>query len=190
MVDSIQLKILGLAELQRELRAAPEKIRKQAVRGALRKGGRVITTAAKAAAPVLAVPTKTRRPGTIKRNIRLATSKFARRAGDEGVFIGVRPLRGSRQAKLGRAGAANPNDPYYWWFVELGTGPHVIAGRSGKRLAIAPTYPRVVRHPGIKGAGFMRRAAQQKGQEAVDTFMREAIPQIEKLNAKAAARVR
>ncbi len=190
MADSLQFKLDGVEDLKRELRAAPEKIRRLAVRGALRKAGRVISTAAKAAAPVLAVPTKTRRPGTVKRAIRVATSKFARRTGDEGVYIGVRPLRGRRQVKLGKAGATNPNDPYYWWFVELGTAAHKIRARKGKRLGLAPSYPRVVSHPGTKGAGFMASAAREKGQEAVGVFMREAIPQIEKLNAKALTRGR
>lgn len=190
MADSVYTKIEGLADVKRALRDAPEKIRKLAVRGALRKAGRVIAAAAKAAAPVLAVPTKTRRPGTVKRAIRVAASKFSRRAGDEGVYIGVRPLRGARQAKLGRAGATNPNDPYYWWFLEFGTRPHKIAGRGGRRLAIPPNFPRAVSHPGTKGARFMGSAAQEKGQAAVAEFMRSAIPQIEKLNTKAATRVR
>lgn len=189
MADSIEIKLQGVDELVRALREAPGKIRKQAVRGALRKAGRVIATAAKAAAPVLKLPTKTRNPGTIKRAIRVGASKFARRAGDEGVFVGVRPLRGARQNKLGKAGAMNPNDPYYWRFVEFGTAPHVIKGRGGKRLAIAPSFPRAVRHPGTQPAHFMTGAAQDKGQEAIAVFMREAIPQIEKLTAKA-SRVR
>ena len=185
MADSIEIKLQGVDELVSALRASPEKIRRLAVRGALRKAGRVIATAAKAAAPVLKMPTKTRRPGTVKRAIRVGVSKFARRGGDEGVFIGVRPLTGARQQKLGKAGPTNPNDPYYWRYVEFGTPPHVIKGVGGKRLGLAPSYPRVVSHPGTKGAGFMASAAREKGQEAVGVFMREAIPQIEKLNAKA-----
>ena len=51
----------------------------------------------------------------------MRTSKFARQQGNAGVFVGVRPLRGARERKLGRRGATNPNDPYYWWFVEFGT---------------------------------------------------------------------
>lgn len=209
MADSIEIKLQGVDELVRALREAPDKIRKQAVRGALRKAGRLIATAAKAAAPVLKLPTKTRNPGTIKRAIRVGVSKFARRGGDEGVFIGVRPLSGARQKKLGKAGAMNPNDPYYWPWVEFG---HRIVSRGGGSGYGVTTYTQRLRDGRIvtryrrfqnssitgrrrassgfvPGRFFMTGAAQNKGQEAIAVFMREAIPQIEKLTAKA-ARVR
>lgn len=178
----LDCKVHGLPELKRALQNLPPRIRRQAVRPGLRQAGRVIAAAAKAAAPVLAVPSKTRRPGTIKRAIRVGSSKFARRAGDEGVFIGVRPLRGARQAKLGKAGATNPNDPYYWRFVEFGTGPHRIAAGAGRRLALPPKFPRVVSHPGAKGARFMTSAAQQRGAEAVAIFLRHTVPRINAMN--------
>lgn len=171
MADSITAKLEGAEELSQLLRAAPEKIRKLAIRGALRKAGRVVSAAAKAAAPVLAVPTKTRRPGTVKRAIRVASSKFARRAGDEGVFIGVRPLRGARQAKLGKAGAKNPNDPYFWWWQELGWVPR----RSKKTTSNA----RVGMVPGKR---FMTNAAKTHSEAAIRIFMSQATANIQKIN--------
>jgi HK97 gp10 family phage protein len=97
-----------------------------------------------------------RKPGTVRNAITVRTSKFAKQRGNVGVFIGVRPLRGSRQKKLGRAGANNPNDPYYWRFVEFGTS----------KMAAQP----------FLGVGA------RKLNEALAVFMREAVPAIEKLN--------
>lgn len=160
MSDQIGIKVEGIEELRRALNDVASKIRKQAVRGALRKAGAVITRAARQAAPVLQAPVRNRKMGTVKRNIVTRNSKFARQAGDEGVFIGVRPLRGSRQNKLGKAGAKNPNDPFYWRFLEFGT----------RKLRARP---------------FLSSAADQKAGEAVQVFMREVVPQIEKFNQRA-----
>lgn len=159
MADGFDVKLTGIDELTKALANATKQIRTKAVRSSLRKAGNVISKAAKQAAPVLKVPTKTRNAETVKKNIAVRNSKFARQAGNEGVFIGVRPLRGSRQKKLGKASAKNPNDPFYWSFLEFGT----------KKMSARK---------------FMTNAAD-KGNEAVKVFMDSVIPQIEKLNAKA-----
>ena len=160
MADGVTVKLEGVDELKRALADATKQIRTKAVRGALRKAGQVISKEAKQAAPVISAPTKTRKPGTVKKAIAVRNSKFARQAGDEGVFVGVRPLRGARQKKLGKAGAKNPNDPFYWRFIEFGT----------KKMKARP---------------FLSPSAESKGNEAIKTFMDSVIPQIEKLNAKA-----
>ena len=158
MADVLQIRLEGVEQLKVALAGASEKIRKQAVRGALREAGKVIQGAARATAPVLAVPTKRRASGTVKRNIVVRASKFARRAGDEGVYINVRGIRGrARVARLGRAGANNPNDPFYWRFLEFGT--RKMAARK-----------------------FLANAAGAKGEEAVRIFMDRVVPQIERLN--------
>lgn len=160
MADGMQVK-LDTSDLVRALAEAKADIRKKAVRGALRAAGRVIQSAARVAAPVLAAPTKYRKPGTVRKNIVVRASKFARRAGDEGVFINVRPIGTgkARVAKLGKASARNPNDPFYWRFPEFGT----------RKMAAKP---------------FLRPAAEQKGEAAISTFMRSVVPQIEKLNRR------
>lgn len=161
MADGLTIKLEGIDELKRALAEAAVSIRTKAVRGALREAGKVIQAAARSAAPVLAVPTARRTPGTVKRNIVVRASKFARQAGNEGVYVNVRGIRGSARVKrLGKAGASNPNDPYYWRFVEMGT----------RKMAARP---------------FLRPAASSKGQEAIDKFMQSVVPQIEKLNNRA-----
>lgn len=187
MADGFTVKLEGIDELKRRLNDASKTIRVKAVRGALRKAGQIISKAAKVAAPVLSVPTKTRKPGTVKKAIAVRNSKFARQAGNEGVFIGVRPLRGARQNKLGKAGANNPNDPYYWRFIEFDTKPHLIKAKNKKCLYFNGKFVKSVNHPGTKGKRFLTQAADSKGEEAIKTFMDSVIPQIEKLNAKGAA---
>lgn len=158
MADGFTVKLEGVEDLKRALAEASVTIRTKAVRGALKEAGKVIQAAARMAAPVLAVPTKTRKPGTIKRNIVVRASKFARQDGGEGVYVSVRGIRGKARVKrYGKAGATNPNDPYYWRFQEMGT----------RKMAARP---------------FMRPAAEGKSQQAIDTFMRSVVPQIEKLN--------
>lgn len=161
MADGLTVKLEGVDELKRALAAASAEIRKKAVRSALREAGKVIQAAARTAAPVLAVPKKGRAAGTVRKNIVVRASKFARRTGDEGVYINVRGIRGAaRVKKLGQAGANNPNDPYYWRFLEMGT----------KNMRARP---------------FLRPAAAQKGTEAIRKFMVSVVPQIERLNQKA-----
>ena len=160
MADGVTVKLEGVDALNKALADATKQIRTKAVRSALRKAGQVISKEAKQAAPVLSAPTKTRKPGTVKKAIAVRASKFARQAGNEGVFINVRPLRGSRQKALGKAGAKNPNDPFYWRFLEFGTVK-------------------------MKARPFLSPAAESKGNEAIKTFMDSVIPQIEKLNNKA-----
>ena len=162
MADDISIRIEGVDDLLAALRSLPEKIRRRAVRAALRKAGQVISRDAKARTPVLMVPLPYRRPGTVKRRISVRPSKFARQAGDEGVFVGVKPLRGRADTRrYGKASARNPNDPYYWRFVEFGT----------RKMTARP---------------FLGPAAQSRGEEAIRSFLRESLPAIEKLNRKGA----
>lgn len=186
MADEFSVALLGVEEVEAALKNAAKQIRTKAVRGALRDAGRVIQKVARANAPVIKAATPTRKPGTVRNAIVVRASKFARRSRDEGVYVSVRPLRGSRQKRLGRAGASNPNDPFYWWFLEFGTRPHVIKPRRGKQfLRIGSAFVRSVRHPGIRPLRFMGRAADSQGQAAVSVFMSRVVPQIERLNARA-----
>ncbi len=160
MADGVSFKLEGVDDLKRALAEVSADIRKKSVRSALRSAGRVIQVSARAKAPVLTTPAPHRKPGTVKKSIVVRASKFARRAGDEGIYINVRGIRGkARVARLGAAGAKNPNDPFYWRFLELGT----------KKMAARP---------------FLRPAAEQAGNAAIQTFMQSIVPQIEKHNRR------
>ena len=168
MADGITVKLEGVDEINRVMADAAKQIRTKAVRSSLRKAANVINKQARQMAPVMSAPTKTRNVGTVQKNIVVRNSKIARRAGNEGVFIGVRPLKGSRQKTLGKASAKNPNDPFYWRFLEFGT----------KKMPARDVH-------GKNKKGFLRPAAESKSDEAIRTFMSSVIPQIEKLNNKA-----
>lgn len=160
MADDFQVRLEGVEELKAALRGLPEKLRKRVLLGALRKAARAISTEAKAQAPVLKVAKRGRTPGTVRKRISVRASKFARQAGDVGVFVGVKPLRGGADARrYGKASAKNPNDPFYWRFHEFGT----------KKMVAKP---------------FLTPAASNKGDAAIATFLREVVPQIQKLNRK------
>ncbi len=116
----ISVKVQGIPDLKRELAGIVPKLRKRALRNALAAGAREVQREARAATPVistssLAVRKGYRAPGTVRKAISVRTSKLARRAGDVGVFVNVRP------AKSGARGAKNPRDPFYWRFLEFGT---------------------------------------------------------------------
>lgn len=156
--DVLLVKLDGIDDLRVAMAGAAKQIRTKAVRAALRAAARVIQADARARAPVLIVPTPFRRTGTVKRRITVRASKAARKDGNEGVYINVRPLRGKAQeSKFGKAGAKNPNDPFYWRFLEFGT----------KKMAARP---------------FLRPAAESKGNEAIGVFMKSVVPAIERLN--------
>lgn len=113
----VEVKIEGFDDLARKLRALVPAMRKRVLRNALAAGARVVRDDAKRNAPVLSSAMKApyRKPGTLKGAIRVRTSKTARRAGDVGVFVNVKPAKG------GERGAQSRNDPYYWRFLEFGT---------------------------------------------------------------------
>lgn len=158
MPSDFEVKLTGIDELKRALNGASKTIRTKAVRAALRQAGKVIQQAARAKAPVLTVPTPYRSVGTVAKRITVRASKFARQGGNEGVYINVRPIAGKAQTKkFGRAGAKNPNDPFYWRFLEFGT----------KKMGARP---------------FLRPAAESSGNQAISVFMKAVIPQIERLN--------
>jgi HK97 gp10 family phage protein len=154
----ITAKITGLPDFRAALKAVPEKLRKRALRNALAVAGRVVRDEARRNAPVLQASAKDapfRKPGTVRRAISVRTSKQDRRAGNVGVFINVRP------AKRGQRGAKNPNDPFYWRFLEFGT----------------------VKYKTGQGDGFLQKAAKRLP-DALEAFKRALQPAIDKINRK------
>lgn len=112
-VDTQQIR--GFDDLAAKLREIPKAMRKRVLRNALAAGGRLVRDTARANAPVLQASVPYRTPGLLRKQIVVRTSKVARRAGDLGVFVNVRP------AKSGERGAKSRLDPFYWRFVNFGT---------------------------------------------------------------------
>ncbi len=170
----------GLAELRAELAKVVPKMRGRALRNALAAGARLVRNAARSAAPVIsasapAVRRGVRKPGTLRQAISVRTSKEAKRRGDVGVFVNVRPAKGAKfktstsrvvgikvrrrsLVKASQRGANNPNDPFYWRWVNFGAR-------------------------GLPGAGFLEAGALRLG-AALQVFKQQLPAIVAKINAK------
>ena len=142
-VDTQQLH--GFDELSRKLREIPLAMKKKVLRNALAAGGRLVRDEARRLAPTLTEASARknlhRRRGTVRKAITVRTSKIARRRGDVGVFVNVKPLKSSQiRAFKGTAaraggkgsGALNPNDPYYWQWLEFGRSQRAASGARSR----------------------------------------------------------
>lgn len=111
------VRIEGLEALTAKLKEMPRVMRNRVLKNALSAGARLVRDEAKRNAPLLSLQAKApyRTRGTVQKAITVRASKVARRAGDVGVFVNVRP------AKSGQRGAKSKTDPFYWKFLEFGT---------------------------------------------------------------------
>jgi HK97 gp10 family phage protein len=117
MAGDSWVRITGLDDVIEAFRALPDKLRRRVLRNALAVGGRAVRDEARRHAPVLMAARRKapfRTPGLMRRAISVRTSKLARRAGDVGVFVNVRP------AKAADRGARSRRDPFYWRWVNFG----------------------------------------------------------------------
>lgn len=187
-MSNTTVKIHGLERFKAELSAMPGNLQKREIRKLMREAMTVVRQDARANAPKLAQPVlkngvPVRLPGTLQKAISVRTSKEEDKAGNVGMFVNVRPLKGntyrgrgaSRQlVSKSQRSAENPRDPYYWRWIEFGT-----RGRSSVRGKFAKDH-NGGKHwtPSGKGAnrgavrpyGFLRKAANSL-QLAVDKFV-------------------
>jgi HK97 gp10 family phage protein len=159
-VDGVEVRITGVDDAIKQLRALPAKLRKRAILNALRAGARLFRDEARRLTPVITVPVRrrgvvVRNPGTVRKAISVRTSKRDRRAGDVGVFVNVRP------AKKGARGANSPTDPFYWRWLEFG-----FRGRAG--------------------VGMLQTSAR-KGAEALRVIIAKLGPAVQKIVSKQAS---
>lgn len=181
----MSIKVSGLPDLKAALAGVVPKLRVRAVRNALAAGARVVQKVNRQGVPTIsassrAVRTGRRKVGTLKKAISVRTSKIARRNGDVGVFVNVRP------AKKGMRGG--PDDPFYWPWVEFG---HKIIGRykgaytdykvrgRGRLTGLAKRRRSPIGF--VKGAAFLRRGVGALP-DALRIFTKTIGPQIAKLN--------
>jgi len=152
----ISAKVHGIPDMKAALAGIVPKLRVRALRNALAAGARVVQREARAnvlpSLSAASVPVRKgyRKPGTVRKAISVRTSSIAKRKGDVGVFVNVRP------AKRGQRGAKNPNDPFYWRWLEFGA-KHMPARE------------------------FLQAGGKRLG-EALQVFKRTIGPQIAKLN--------
>jgi len=163
--------IEGLNELRIALRRLPEELQKNELAKAVRKGAQTTQADAVARAPFLMKPDPRRKSGLLKSAIKATAG---RRNGNVGsAFVYVRMLAKSQISKFKKAmakagkrvkGAANPDDPFYWRFVEFGTSK--MAAKPFLRPAFEHTKMQAAER--IKEAlreGVERQAAKVAGRK-------------------------
>lgn len=153
--------ISGMVELGRAFAELDGRVQKRVRRNALAAGGRVFRDAARAKAPVLQVLAPNRNPGTVKKAI---TLKVERAHGSEQeVRVWVKSLGKAKIAEFKKAakkaGAQNPNDPFYWWFLEYGT----------RKMAARPFMRPAFEESKVQAAEATKnRMSEQIAKEAAD----------------------
>lgn len=169
MSNDVEIRWQGLDGCIATLKGLPAVMRTKLLRPALTAAGRIPRDAAKSRTPVLRTSTYSgasairrgvRKPGTVRNAIRVRASKRDKAEGNVGVFVNVRPLTGTQirrfKSASGRAGKDNPNDPYYWRWVNF--------GKVGKA-----------------GAFFLEYGASKLG-AALQKFTSVLGPSVDKLN--------
>lgn len=146
------VRISGLSELSQQMRELGGKVSGRIARRAMNNGAGVLKTEIKQRVPVLEKTTPRRRRGTVKRNIRSKTK--IQRNGQVRTRIWVKSLpdkkvKAFKQA-TGKSAALNPDDPFYWWFVEFGTSkmaakPFMRPGFEAKKEAAAEAVVRTLK---------------------------------------------
>jgi hypothetical protein len=123
-------KILGLEELRKEMLNLVPEMRRGPARRALKLGADPVLAKAVLETPQLARDkyvrgVLVRRVGTLKRALKIRTSKETAKNGDVGVFINYKPLKKGAiadfKANTGRKASQNPDDPFYWRWVVFAT---------------------------------------------------------------------
>lgn len=132
---SVTVKINGLKELSSHLQQLGRKTSNRISVKAMRRGATVVREQARSNAPELAVPTPTRRRGTLKKAISSRTK--VKGQGKTESYVWVKTLSDKQvskfKSKTGKKWADNPKDPFYWRFVEFGTSK--MPARSFMRSA-------------------------------------------------------
>lgn len=152
----LRVEFKGLSEISRAMRELPKRIDRKILDDGLLAGANIVRDQARALAPVLMHPDPRWRPGALKRAIQSARLTASQTQYAAEVIVHVRKLSAQqigafkrRAAKRKRPanGRLNPDDPFYWFFVEFGA-----AGR--------PAQP------------FLRPAFESRKQQAVDAAIK------------------
>lgn len=156
MVKTTQtLEVKGLREIEQNLRALGRDLAARGVRRMMSRAAVPMRDDARRRAPILKQPDTRRMAGTLQKSIVIWRKRETPYAAT--YYVGVRGLSskatGFFKSFTDRAGKAlkgsdNPNDPFYWRFVELGTS----------KMAARP---------------FLRPAFEAKKMESINTAVRE-----------------
>jgi len=145
----LEVKINGLAELEKTLSELTDKLQRNVLRSALRAGAKVIET-------------------QVKEQLQDDGSVHTGRLRDS-IHASVRVIRGKPVATI-TAGGSGKNAAFYARFVEFGTAAHDIKPKKHKSLFFAGLMREVVHHPGAKKKPFMRPALDTASAPATLAF--------------------
>jgi HK97 gp10 family phage protein len=116
-------KVLGLAQIEENLKMLGEELRERGTKLMMSRAAVPMRNEARRRAPVLKEQTHNRNPGTLRNAIQIWRKRKTPYAVT--YYVGVRGLSRQRvsafKGATGLSSRDNPNDPYYWSFVELGT---------------------------------------------------------------------
>lgn len=130
MAGEFNLKVTGIDSLREELAKLAPELRRGPAQRALRAGAAPVLATALAATPILAADIYRRghlirSRGTLRRSLKIRSSKDTNKTGDVGVFVNIKPLtRGAIAAfksATGRPGGENAADNFYWRWVTFAT---------------------------------------------------------------------
>lgn len=127
----IEVKIEGLAELQKALMALPVELHAGPVQRSVSAAARIVQKQAQQNVPILfekgsytgvnkANVLKRRKPGTLRKAIRVGRSKIGSSDVQKMYNVFVKPISKGVKRKFKGAGRDNPDDPYYWAVWEFG----------------------------------------------------------------------
>ena len=133
------VKVKGLADLNKFLQQLPAKVEQSVLRGALRAGANVVMAEAKANVPVDS--------GQLRDGLKVSTNS----------------RRGRVTAKVKATGKHAFIAPW----LEYGTAAHKITAKKGKGLFFGGLFVKGVQHPGSRPKPFMRPALDGRAQDAV-----------------------
>lgn len=168
-----EVRVKGLADLNKFLQQLPAKIEQNILRGALREGAKVIETHAKANVPV--------DTGRLRESIRVSVR--ARRGRVTASIKAGGPTKKRIGTKKSGGVSVQYDNAYYAKWVEFGTAAHKIMAKYAKSLVLRPNarassgfakrwmrgelLVEGVDHPGARPKPYMRPALHSGAQDAV-----------------------
>lgn len=167
MARIVEIRISGLREINRAMQELPRRMDRRLLSKSLIAGGRLIRDEARDRVPLLQLPDPRRVRGALRRAIHVGAVRPEGHTAS--VWIRVRSLTrrqiASFKKKRGKSAATNPNDPFYWRFVEFGTS----------RMPARP---------------FLRTAFEAKKVDAVNAAIADLAPRVQAEIAKLGAATR
>jgi HK97 gp10 family phage protein len=147
--------------LEQNLKMLDEQVRERGTKRMMSRASVPMRDDAKRRVPVLKEPDPRRKPGTVRDALKIWRQRNTPYAAT--YYVGVRGISGSKVAKFkkatGKASTDNPNDPFYWRFLELGT-------------------------PKTPALGFLRKAFESRKGESVRVALEEGRKFIQQVARK------